>query len=612
MIISHRSLVPTRRPDVSPGQRLGFKFAIVFILCVLITSCSNSTTENPKEHPKDSGQPTAKDWPMYNCTVEGHRHNQGESTLTVKNAAKIEEKWRFPPKGSGKTIGVVHATPSIVNGYVYFGTATYAKFYKLTSDGKVVWEYELGDAGRKAWRAAQHARGLVPADGVYTSALVTANSVYFGDGAGIMYCLDRQTGKEKWKVESTKPGFPDAHPANLVMGSPILADGKVIFGGGGYEHAHPLDKKYKCCNGRGFVIALHPVTGKIIWKYDVGPKPVKFDPPLVTNDEFGKHTFHYGPSTSSVWCSPSWDKESNTVFFGTDVHNAPRRPTTDDPRNYTKHSAAVIALSGKDGQEKWITQIVKGDVWNHTLPVYDKRTKQYKDLSIGDTPKIYQIDLEGEATKVVGAGCKNGGFYVLRADNGKLVAHTPVYTGPPVKNPKVDPRMLALPSPIGGLQTGCATDGKRVYTNGIDKLPNPDYQQWWKPNPPTGGRVTAISTDTKKEFWRHERPKIDTIGGTKEKPLFRNVGDPVASGIAIANGLLFCTTLGSNKLLVIDASTGNLLHQIYLGPVFAGPSVSRGRVYIGTGNTLFAPGDNEAFFPKRNTGEVICFGLPSK
>jgi hypothetical protein len=44
--------------------------------------------------------------------------------------------------------------------------------------------------------------------------------------------------------------------------------------------------------------------------------------------------------------------------------------------------------------------------------------------------------------------------------------------------------------------------------------------------------------------------------------------------------------------------------------VFAGPSLSRGRVYIGAGNTLFTPRDFECFFPKKYTGCVRCFGLP--
>ena len=121
----------------------------------------------------------------------------------------------------------------------------------------------------------------------------------------------------------------------------------------------------------------------------------------------------------------------------------------------------------------------------------------YKDASIGDTPKVFTIDVDGQPTKVVGAGCKNGGFYLLRADTGKLIKHTPVYTGPPTHPPsKHDPRVLALPSPIGGLQSGCATDGRNIFTNGIDAL-----RLGTQDSPvavgqvPTGGRVTATSVD---------------------------------------------------------------------------------------------------------------------
>ena len=57
--------------------------------------------------------------------------------------------------------------------------------------------------------------------------------------------------------------------------------------------------------------------------------------------------------------------------------------------------------------------------------------------------------------------------------------------------------MLALPSCIGGLQTGCATDGKTIFTNGIDALQLGSQENAVDSGvPPTGGRVVAISLDT--------------------------------------------------------------------------------------------------------------------
>src|SRR5262249_18429100 len=156
---------------------------------------------------------------------------------------------------------------------------------------------------------------------------------------------------------------------------------------------------------------------------------------------------------------------------------------------------------------------------------------------------------------------------------GEVLFRTPVYTGPPVHPPpgppQLDPRTLALPGGMGGLQTGCATDGKVVYTNGTDLLrlgTAADPRERFAP--PTGGRVVAISLDTRTEHWRHERPKVKAVGGTKDKPAFTDVGDPVASGIAVANGVLYFTTVVSNKLVALDAANGTVLKEIDLGPVW--------------------------------------------
>jgi hypothetical protein len=94
--------------------------------------------------------------------------------------------------------------------------------------------------------------------------------------------------------------------------------------------------------------------------------------------------------------------------------------------------------------------------------------------------------------------------------------------------------------------------------------------------------------------------------------MYRDVGDVVASGIAVGNGVAYFTAVGSGKLIALDASTGKVLKEIDIGPVFAGPSLSRGRVYVGGGNTLFSPSDFECFFPKQYTGSVRCFGLPDE
>jgi len=564
-----------------------------------------------------SAQITPADWPTYNHDAAGWRLNPDEKTLGPDNAGKLALKWQFPAAGSDETIGVVHATPSVVNGEVYFGTANFPAFYKLAADGTLLWTYRnparpsvpLPPPGGAI---TDKLRDAAADGGIYSSALVTEDTVYFADAAGWMYALDAKTGAERWKVDSRAPSFPGAHPVNVFMSSPILVEGRVLFGGGSLEQLFGGAESYPGCTGRGFVVALDAKTGAVAWKHDVGPKPEKLDPPMEFDGLFGKCRFSFGPATSSVWSTPTYDRETRLVFFGTDVNTAPRRPTEADPRLHTEDSCAVIALDATTGARRWCTQLAPGDVWTNLMPAYDPKTGLYKDQSVGDSPKVLTVEVDGRATKAVGVGCKNGGFYLLRADDGTVIRHTPLYAGPPTEPPAPhDPRVLALPSPIGGLQTGCATDGRTIFTNGIDALRFGTQASPFAPNQiPTGGRVVATSVDLTKELWRHERPKIAAIGGTAEKPEYRDVGDIVGSGIALGNGVAYFTTVGTGKLVALDTATGRTLVEIELGPVFSGPSVSRGRVYVGGGNTLFSPIPGESFFPKKYTGSVRCFGLP--
>ena len=535
------------------------------------------------------------DWPMYNLDVLGWRYNAAEKTLSPDNAGKLEEKWRFPPRGSKEFVGAIHATPIVVNGHVYFGTMVKPAFYKLKPNGAVAWKFRIPAYSNKGALGEKGKRGvnrIGSGPGILSTALVTDSTVFFGDAAGVFYALDRASGKKLWSLNAKVDGFPGGHHANVFMSSPILADGKIIVGGGSHEHPYPQDPRYPCCTGRGFVIAFEPGTGKIAWKYDVGPPPKKFKKPIVIEDANGKHVFTHGPATSSVWSSPSYDARLGMIFFGTDVQNSPRAPTEDNPRLDTQYSSAVIAVDVKTGAERWVTQINKGDIFNHSMSGYDPNTGLYKDLSIGDTPKLYDIALAGHRIRVVGVGCKDGGFYVFTASDGKLLNSTPLYKGKPrfPLDPKPDKRMIALPSPIGGIQSGCATDGKRVFTNAID---------WLRIGKalPDGGRVVCLSPNAKKEFWRHERPVVNSRSRGK-------IGDPVGSGIALGGGIACFTTTVSEQLVVLDTANGKVLKSKHIGTVWSGPSISRGRVYVGTGSILF--------LKKQMNGVLYSFGLPGE
>src|SRR4029450_11158136 len=146
--------------------------------------------------------------------------------------------------------------------------------------------------------------------------------------------------------------------------------------------------------GRGFLVALDPKTGAIVWKHDVGPKPEKLDPPLVVEGSWGKYTFDHGPATSTVWSTPSHDPETNTLFFGTDVNTAPRRPTPEAPSLHTPDSCAIRAIDAATGSLRWDTELNPENMWTNSMRAYDPKTGLYKDAAIGDTPKLLTVPLD--------------------------------------------------------------------------------------------------------------------------------------------------------------------------------------------------------------------------
>ena len=108
---------------------------ITFAAAALLAGCGDSETVGSaavsRRRPatgvakvrRDLPPITAADWSSYNHDVRGWRFNSAEKTLSADNASKLKEKWRFPAKGSKEKVGVIHATPTIVNGHAYFGTA---------------------------------------------------------------------------------------------------------------------------------------------------------------------------------------------------------------------------------------------------------------------------------------------------------------------------------------------------------------------------------------------------------------------------------------------------------------------------------------------------------
>jgi hypothetical protein len=81
---------------------------------------------------------------------------------------------------------------------------------------------------------------------------------------------------------------------------------------------------------------------------------------------------------------------------------------------------------------------------------------------------------------------------------------------------------------------------------------------------------------------------------------------PIISGVAVANGVVYLQEL-DGEFHAVDAATGHGLARLMTGGQMSGPSVSRGQVYVGTGDILslfFNP------FGAVTPGSIVALGLP--
>lgn len=268
---------------------------------------------------------------------------------------------------------------------------------------------------------------------------------------------------------------------------------------------------------------LDPADGHIVWKTYVVPPPQ----PIGTNA--------FGPSGIGIWSTPTYDAENNTIYIGTGNNYTGTANAAS-----TELSDAIVAFDASDGHIKWNQQLTQGDNWNFRFPLDDP---QHPDYDFGDSPQLYQLGNR----KVVGAGQKSGFYHVLDAATGEIL----------------DPQPLQLTpgGQLGGLFADSAVADGRVYADGSN------WPNVFAGGAPVAGSLTALSGDGTRLLWQFATPS------------------PNMSGVAVAANIVYFQSI-DGSLYVLDAKSGHELTVVQTGGQESGPAVSRGQVYLGTGDIL--------------------------
>jgi quinohemoprotein ethanol dehydrogenase len=345
--------------------------------------------------------------------VNGDSEETGYSRLdqiTAANARRLGLAWFLDLPGEAS----LEASPLEVEGLLYF-TGAYATVYAVDSaGGRLMWKFEP-----KTWE--HNPTKMNYGFGANRGAAYANGKIFSAALDGRLFALNAKTGRVIWTTETTDP-----KGGQTITGAPRIFNGRVIIGQAGADFGM-----------RGYVTAYDQESGEQVWRFYVvpaNPEANQGDPAMEAaantwNGEFWKKTGGGG----GPWDSITFDAELNRIYVGTanaSPYDAEARSPGGGDNLYT---ASIVALDADSGKYVWHYQINPRDSWDYDC------TQQMT---------LATLTIDGKHRKVLMQAPKNGFFYVLDRQTGKLISaeklgkvtwadHIDVATGRPVENPNI-------------------------------------------------------------------------------------------------------------------------------------------------------------------------------
>jgi alcohol dehydrogenase (cytochrome c) len=313
----------------------------------------------------------------------GNYSNWNHSALTQinrDNVANLKVKFMMSlgdPRRANKA--TEYFTPLVEDGFMYVGNQ-WQQYWKLdVRDEKptVVWKF---DAKVEGGGKSAHSVALL------------GNNMYFNTGNDSpnprLVAIDKNSGEVVFDVGTTDP---EIVPNQGHSAAPVAVKNMIIVG-----QANSGE------NGRGYVAAYTADTGKLLWRFHVVPDVGQ------PGSETWADQRTIATGGGGVWTEPSFDPETNLLYFGTAnpvfMFDPQGRP---GDNLYTN---CIIALDADTGQLKWHFQTIPNDSWD-----YD---------SVAIT-QLFDATIAGEKRKLIGQTNRNGFFYTLDRTNGQFLKAEP-------------------------------------------------------------------------------------------------------------------------------------------------------------------------------------------
>ena len=316
-------------------------------------------------------------WLTFSGDYTGRRHSPLKQ-LTPQNVAGLVPQWMFQTDIPGFPGRGLEASPLVVDGVLYVTGNNNQAFAIDGRTGRPIWTY------RRTLPANFSAS--VCCGPVNRGFALLGDRLYMGTLDAHLVALDRRTGSVIWDVE-----VGDLKKANAITAAPLAVKGAVIIGVAGGDFS-----------SRGFIDAYDAQTGARLWRFNTIPDPGEPGSDSWPNTEAALR------GGGAAWVTGSYDPALNLVYYGTGNPNPDYYG--DDRAGDNLYTCSLVALDADTGKLRWHFQFTPHDI---------------HDWDSAHVPVQADITIGGQLRPVVMVANRNGFFYTLDRETGKLLVARP-------------------------------------------------------------------------------------------------------------------------------------------------------------------------------------------
>jgi quinohemoprotein ethanol dehydrogenase len=321
-------------------------------------------------------------WAGFGRTYD-EQHYSPLADINSGNISRLGLVWSVDIPG----LSLAVSTPLEVDGVVYFAVGYSVVRALDAATGRLLWTYDphvAAVAGEKL-RAAWGIRGL----GFWRDRVIV------GTHDGRLIAIESKTGRLIWSVMTT-----GMHDKRYITGPPLVFKDKVLIGHAGAD-VGPV---------RGYVTAYDAATGRRRWRFYTVPgdpsKGFESEAMRIAARTWTGEWWKFGGG-GTAWNAMTYDQDLDRVYIGTG-NGAPWNQRIRSPGGGDNlFLCSIVALDADSGRYVWHYQINPGEMWDYTATM---------DIELAT------LQIDGKPRRVLMEAPKNGFFYVIDRDDGKLIS----------------------------------------------------------------------------------------------------------------------------------------------------------------------------------------------